>query len=66
MILKPNKKNGIQPLTINRKADSGKKEQYLILKAFCFQQQGTRYQLTEWQNWETEWYIILMSLCFQN
>ena len=43
-----------KPLPINRKAESGKTEWYLIFKPFCFRQPGTRYQLTEWQNWERQ------------
>ena len=43
-----------KPLPINRKAESGKTEQYLILKPFSFHQPGSRYQLPELPNWERQ------------
>ena len=48
-----------KPLQINRKAESGKAEQYLILKPFSFHQPGSRYQLPKLPNWERKigtWY----------
>ncbi len=48
-------KMGIQPGNrYGRKAESGKTEQYLILKPFSFHQPGSRYQLQKLPNWERQ------------